>query len=69
MKDKKKSAAGVKGSAVRWSNHVKVATTQIRVTSYDRDFLASLARLHRLSVVSLVSCICKYLRANKIPLP
>ena len=68
MKDQKKSKAGKIGSAVRWKNHIKVKTTQIRVNSHDSAFLASLARSHRLSVVALVSRLCEYLRSNKIPL-
>ena len=69
MKDKKKVKAGKIGSASRWSNHVKLDSTQIRVYTYDRDFLLSLARFYRVSVVALVSRLCEYLRFNKISLP
>lgn len=43
MKDKKKSRAGLIGSASRWANHEKVITKQIRVYDDDYSILFSLS--------------------------
>ena len=71
MKKKKSSVhsfAGSCGAASRWANHTKVYTTHIRIKKHDRDYLSTLASAHSVSVVDLVSMLCKRLRSREISL-
>lgn len=66
MKDKKKSKAGKIGSALRWANHEKVITKQIRVYQHDYDILSRLSSVYG-SVSSVVSAAVRaYCNSNHI---
>lgn len=74
MRTKKKissdcSRAGQLGASIRWENHVKIPTTQIRINTYDRDYLSSLASGNSISVARIVAFLCDRLRFGEISLP
>ena len=63
------SRAGHLGASVRWENHVKIPTTQIRINTHDRDYLSNLASHNSISVARIVAFLCDRLRSGEISLP